>query len=174
MNMKKYALLLAAALFVSAFSACDDETTLPYIPYEEDKTETPTEGEDPDIITNTYRLNQVLQCSPENPSGVDIFGKLDFFATLRMTVSVSATGAVVEFDNGDIPFLPFTEALPEGRMRPGPQRRSQRTPHPRHRHGHRHLREGRLHHRIPARQQAVELQVQIHETLIPADHEINA
>ena len=28
MNMKKYALLLAAALFVSAFSACDDETTL--------------------------------------------------------------------------------------------------------------------------------------------------
>lgn len=116
MNMKKYALLLAAALFVSAFSACDDETTLPYIPYEEDKTETPTEGEDPDIITNTYRLNQVLQCSPENPSGVDIFGKLDFFATLRMTVSVSATGAVVEFDNGDIPFLPFTEALPEGKI----------------------------------------------------------
>lgn len=116
MNMKKYALLLAAALFVSAFSACDDETTLPYIPYEEDKTETPTEGEDPDIITNTYRLNQVLQCSPENPSGVDIFGKLDFFATLRMTVSVSATGAVVEFDNGDIPFLPFTEALPEGEI----------------------------------------------------------
>lgn len=116
MNMKKYALLLAAALFVSAFSACDDETTLPYIPYEEDKTETPTEGEDPDIITNTYRLNQVLQCSPENPSGVDIFGKLDFFATLRMTVSVSATGAVVRFDNGEVPFLPFTEALPEGEI----------------------------------------------------------
>lgn len=116
MNMKKYALLLAATLLVSAFSACDEETTLPYIPYEEDETETPTEGEDPEAVTNTYCLKQVLQCSPENPNGVDIFGKLDFFATLRMTVSVSATGAVVEFDNGDVPFLPFAEALPEGKI----------------------------------------------------------
>lgn len=114
--MKKYALLLAATLLVSAFSACDEETTLPYIPYEEDETETPTEGEDPEAVTNTYCLKQVLQCSPENPNGVDIFGKLDFFATLRMTVSVSATGAVVEFDNGDVPFLPFAEALPEGKI----------------------------------------------------------
>lgn len=116
MNMKKYALLLAATLLVSAFSACDEETTLPYIPYEEDETETPTEGEDPEAVTNTYCLKQVLQCSPENPNGVDIFGKLDFFATLRMTVSVSATGVVVEFDNGDVPFLPFAEALPEGKI----------------------------------------------------------
>lgn len=116
MNMKKYALLLAAALLVSAFSACDEETTLPYIPYEEDTPETPTEGEDPDAVTNTYRLNQVLQCSPENPNGVDLYGKFDFFASLRMTVSVSATGAVVEFDNGEVPFLPFTEALPEGKI----------------------------------------------------------
>lgn len=116
MNMKKYALLLAATLLVSAFSACDEETTLPYIPYEEDETETPTESEDPEAVTNTYCLKQVLQCSPENPNGVDIFGKLDFFATLRMTVSVSATGAVVEFDNGDVPFLPFAEALPEGKI----------------------------------------------------------
>ena len=116
MNMKKYALLLAATLLVSAFSACDEETTLPYIPYEEDETETPTEGEDPEAVTNTYCLKQVLQCSPENPNGVDIFGKLDFFATLRMTVSVSATGAVVEFDNGEVPFLPFTEALHEGKI----------------------------------------------------------
>lgn len=114
MNMKRYALLLAAACTLCTFSACDDEPTLPYIPYEEEQTNVPEEGEDPEPTTNTYRLGRVLQCSPENPNGVDLYGKFDFFSTLRMTVSVSATGAVVEFDNGEIPFLPFAEALPEG------------------------------------------------------------
>ena len=32
--MKKYAIILTAALFVCAFSGCDEEAPLPYIPVE--------------------------------------------------------------------------------------------------------------------------------------------
>ena len=45
--MKKYAIILTAALFVCAFSGCDEETTLPYIPVEKPDNNTPPEGDDP-------------------------------------------------------------------------------------------------------------------------------
>ena len=98
--MKKYAIILTAALFVCAFSGCDEETTLPYIPV--------------DTYTVTYRLDKVLLCAPENPNGTDIYGKLDYFPSLRMTLNVSPLATTVTFDNGDIPFVPFPEALSEG------------------------------------------------------------
>ena len=51
--MKKYAIILTAALFVCAFSGCDEETTLPYIPVEKPDNNTPPEGDDPDTYTVT-------------------------------------------------------------------------------------------------------------------------
>ena len=102
--MKKYAIILTAALFVCAFSGCDEEAPLPYIP----------EGDDPDTYTVAYRLDKVLLCAPENPNGTDIYGKLDYFPSLRMTLNVSPLATTVTFDNGDIPFVPFPEALSEG------------------------------------------------------------
>ena len=96
--MKKYAIILTAALFVCAFSGCDEETTLPYIPVEKPDINTPPEGDDPDTYTVTYRL----------------YGKLDYFPSLRMTLNVSPLATTVTFDNGDIPFVPFPEALSEG------------------------------------------------------------
>ena len=78
--MKKYAIILTAALFVCAFSGCDEETTLPYIPVEKPDNNTPPEGDDPDTYTVAYRLDKVLLCAPENPNGTDIYGKLDYFS----------------------------------------------------------------------------------------------
>ena len=127
--MKKYAIILTAALFVCAFSGCDEEATLPYIPVEKPDNNTPPEGDDPDTYTvemdtftlknptrpgYTYRLDKVLLCAPENPNGTDIYGKLDYFPSLRMTLNVSPLATTVTFDNGDIPFVPFPEALSEG------------------------------------------------------------
>ena len=39
--MKKYAIILTAALFVCAFSGCDEEAPLPYIPVEKPDDNTP-------------------------------------------------------------------------------------------------------------------------------------
>lgn len=109
--MKKYAIILTATLFVCAFSGCDEEATLPYIPVEKPDDNTPPEGDDPDTYTVAYRLDKVLLCAPENPNGTNIYGKLDYFPSLRMTLNVSPLATTVVFDNGDIPFVPFPEAL---------------------------------------------------------------
>lgn len=114
--MKKYAIILAAALLAGAFCGCDDQASLPFIPVEKPDDETPPAGEDPATQVVTYRLDKVLQCAPDNLSGTDIFRKFDFFATVRMTLSQSPTQTTVEFDNGEVPFQPFAEALPEGKI----------------------------------------------------------
>lgn len=112
--MKKYAFILAAVLLACAFSGCEDEATLPFIPVEKPDDSNPPTGEDPDTYTVTYGLDKVLLCAPENTNGTNIIGKFDFFSRTRMTLNVSPTQTSVVFDNGDIPFYPYAEKLPEG------------------------------------------------------------
>ena len=112
--MKKYVIKIAAALSACAFSSCDEETTLPYIPVEKPEDNTPPSGEDPETYTVTYRLDKVLLCSPDNTNGLDISGKLDYFSPLRMTLNVSPLGTTVVFENDEVPFSPFAGLIPEG------------------------------------------------------------
>lgn len=114
--MRKYLLILLAALIASAFSGCKDDAAFPFIPVDKPGTTTPPEGNDPTPHRVTYRLDKVLLCSPENAAGVNIINKFDFFASMRMTLSVSPTQTTLLFDNGDIPFYPLSEALPEGEI----------------------------------------------------------
>lgn len=114
--MKKYAVILAAALLAGTLCGCDDEPTLPFIPVEKPDDTTPPSGDDPATHTVTYRLDKVLQCAPENTNGTNIISKFDFFASTRMTLRVSPTKTTVVFENGDIPFYPFAEKLPEGEI----------------------------------------------------------
>ncbi len=84
--MKKYAIILTAALFVCAFSGCDEEAPSPTSRSKNRTTTRRPEGDDPDTYTVAYRLDKVLLCAPENPNGTDIYGKLDYFPSLRMTL----------------------------------------------------------------------------------------
>lgn len=113
--MKRILLILAAALLAGIVCGCDEEKTLPYIPVDRPD-DTPPASEDPESYTVTYQLVKVLQCSPNNPQGRDLFDKLDFFpsTSTSMTLSVSPLKCTVSFDNGDLPFYPFAERLPQG------------------------------------------------------------
>lgn len=175
--MKKYVIMIAAALSACAFSSCDEETTLPYIPVEKPEDNTPPSGEDPETYTVTYRLDKVLLCSPDNTNGLDISGKLDYFSPLRMTLNVSPLGTTVVFENDEVPFSPFAGLIPEGggadRLRTGLRRDTQRAAHQEFGHRAGHLRTGRIHHRVPVGQPPADLQIQIQEPLTPSDHEKN-
>lgn len=114
--MKKYAIILAAALLAGSLTGCEDDATLPFIPVEKPDDKTPSSGDDPATHTVTYRLDKVLLCAPENTGGTNIIDKFDFFASTRMTLSISPTKTTVVFDNGDIPFYPFAEKLPDGEI----------------------------------------------------------
>lgn len=115
-KMKKYVIILAAALLAGSLTGCEDDATLPFIPVEKPDDNTPPSGDDPATHTVTYRLDKVLLCAPENTEGTDLIGKFDFFAATRMTLRVSPTKTTVVFENGDIPFYPFAEKLPEGEI----------------------------------------------------------
>ncbi|MEG0808450.1 MAG: hypothetical protein RR410_08885 [Alistipes sp.] len=112
--MKKYLIILAAALAVCAFSGCEEKTKFPYIPVEKPDDSTPPTGADPATYSVTYKIDKVLQSTPDNTGGIDIANKFDFFGSVRMTLNVSPTATTLSYTNGEIPFYPFDELLPEG------------------------------------------------------------
>lgn len=113
-NMKKLTILLAFALVLGGFTACsDEENKLPYIPYEPETPEVPAEGEDAQSQTINYKLGQVLLCEPNNPGGVNLLNKFDFFNTVSMTVIQSPTGIKVTLNPGDVPFVVWDVEIPE-------------------------------------------------------------
>lgn len=111
--MKKLFLILAMACAAATFSSCKEESDFPYIPYEKDVQDIPTDGEDVQSQTVNYKLGKVLLCEPANPDGIDICGKFDFFGTVTMSVIQSPVGMKVKIDKGTVPFNAWGFEIPE-------------------------------------------------------------
>lgn len=64
-----------------------------------------------------YELRSVLEKDPVNINGIDVYPYFDFFKSLKFTIKVKGGKMTsVIYDNGDIPFSPFTFAAPSGEV----------------------------------------------------------
>ena len=62
-----------------------------------------------------YELRAVLEKDPVNINGIDVYPFFDFFKSLRFTINVrDGKMTSLIFDNGDIPFSPFSFTVPSG------------------------------------------------------------
>ena len=86
----------------------------PHIPVEKPDDNTPPEGDDPDTYTVAYRLDKGAAVRARESERHQHLRQTGLFPSLRMTLNVSPLATTVTFDNGDIPFVPFPEALSEG------------------------------------------------------------
>ena len=110
--MKKLTLILALAFAAATFSSCKEESDFPYIPYEKEEQEIPSDGEDVQSQTINYRLSKVLLCEPANPAGIDIAKKFDFFSTVSMTIIQSPTAIKAQINPGSVPFAVWNFEIP--------------------------------------------------------------
>ena len=110
--MKKLTWILAMAFVAATFSSCKEESEFPYIPYEKEEQEIPTDWEDVQSQTINYRLGKVLLCEPANPAGIDLVNKLDFFNSVSMTITQSPTGVKATINQGNVPFSAWNFEIP--------------------------------------------------------------
>ena len=65
----------------------------------------------------TYGLREVLQFTPTNPAGSDLFSHYDFFDTFRLKIYVEGGKlSYLEIDNGDLPCEEYPFPLPKGKV----------------------------------------------------------
>lgn len=102
--MKKYLLLLSAACSLSMMWSCKEVSN----------------QMDPDYPADydvNYALREVLEVDPVNVNGIDVCPYFDFFDSFRFTIHYrEGRIASCEVTNGDIPFSPFSFAVPEGEV----------------------------------------------------------
>lgn len=104
MIMKKYLFALLSICGLLLVPSCEQVST------EMD----PDYPSDYDI---DYSLREVLEKDPVNINGIDIYPYFDFFSTLRFTIHVKdGKMSTLEFNNGDIPFSPFSFEIPAGEV----------------------------------------------------------
>ncbi len=62
-----------------------------------------------------YCLKSVKQYDPVNVGGIDVYKYFDFFKSLTFTIHfVDEKVSSINFENGSIPFLPYTFNVPSG------------------------------------------------------------
>ena len=104
--MKKYLSVhvLALALLI-AFAGCEDINR------------TVMSSDSPSDYDIHYGLFHVYQYDEVNINGIDLASKFDFFNTFRLTLHYTDNKiSAVTFDNGDVPFLPYSYEIPSGKV----------------------------------------------------------
>jgi hypothetical protein len=104
MMMKKYKYLLVMLSVMFLIAGCDAEDRSIISP------DYPTDYE------INYGLFHVYQYDEVNINGIDLYSRLDFFKSFKLTLYYTDSKiSAVEFDNGEIPFSPFQYVIPEGK-----------------------------------------------------------
>ena len=78
-----------------------------------------TEFDSPNTGTYDYTfvLNKALEIDPLNTTGIDLMPYLDWFSSFQFKVYVvDGKYTACEIDNGNIPFSPYTFAIPQGKV----------------------------------------------------------
>lgn len=101
--MKKIQIFLASITMLISIVGCESLQTVADPEYDEN-------------ASIEWRLREVLQYDPININGIDLVNEFDFFKTFGFTIYRTAGKlTALEFNNGDIPFLPYDFDVPSGK-----------------------------------------------------------
>lgn len=102
--MKRYVWLLAALSFLMSFISCEQIQSTADPNYD-------------DNATIEWRIREVMQYDPININGIDLVNEFDFFKSFSFKLyRTDGKFSALEFNNGDIPFMPFGFAVPSGKV----------------------------------------------------------
>ena len=102
--MKRYVWLLAAVSFLMSFISCESVSTIADPNYD-------------DNATIEWKLRQVMQVDPININGINLVDEFDFFSTFGFKLyREDGKFTALEFNNGEVPFDPFTFNMPQGKV----------------------------------------------------------
>lgn len=102
--MRKYLLIVTAVSVLLAFASCEDDSR------------TKISSDYPSDFDINYGLFHVYQYDEVNVNGIDLASKFDFFETFRLTLHYTDDRiSAVTFDNGEVPFSPYSYEIPTGR-----------------------------------------------------------
>ncbi|HCB89821.1 MAG TPA: hypothetical protein DEP71_11140 [Porphyromonadaceae bacterium] len=103
--MRKCALTVTVVSVLLALASCEDDSRTKMLSdYHSD-------------FDINYGLFHVYQYDEVNINGIDLASKFDFFNTFRLTLHYTDNEiSAVTFDNGDVPFSPYSYEIPSGKV----------------------------------------------------------
>lgn len=103
--MRKYLFIAAVVSVLFVLVSCEDENR------------TKMSLDYPSDFDINYGLFHVYQYDEVNINGIDLVSKFDFFNTFRLTLHYTDNKiSAVTFDNGDVPFSPYSYEIPSGKV----------------------------------------------------------
>lgn len=103
--MRKYVLIVTVVSVLLVLVSCEDDNR------------TKISSDYPSDFDINYGLFHVYQYDEVNINGIDLASKFDFFNTFRLTLHYTDNKiSAVTFDNGDVPFSPYSYEIPSGKV----------------------------------------------------------